>query len=167
MTEAGQKKRSPREWESAVEKSIREAIERGEFENLSGKGKPQDLSINPFVPEEMRQTFRILQNAGVAPDWIEQDKDIRAEKNALEKMLHDQAHWFQVWQAQLRTLAPDQLVAEYKHLANSRDQILMRYRERAATLNKVIDVFNLKAPSGTFHHKRIQIELDIQKYFGK
>jgi hypothetical protein len=31
-------------WESAVEKQIREAQERGEFDNLPGAGKPLDLS---------------------------------------------------------------------------------------------------------------------------
>ena len=158
------KKRSPRDWETAVEKTIREAMERGDFDNLAGKGKPLDLGINPFVPEDRQQSFRILQNAGVAPDWIEQDKEIRAEQNALELFLQKQARWFQAQQARLKTLAPDRMIAEHEHLTRSRDQILARYRDRAATLNKIIDTFNLKAPSGTRHHARIQIEDEIQKF---
>lgn len=161
-----EEKKPKHRWESAVERSIREAIERGEFDNPTGKGKPQDLGFNPFVPEEMRQTFRILKNAGVAPDWIEQDKEIRAEKHGLEKMLVDQARWMRERQGRTKNLAPHQLVAEHEHLLRSRDKILMRYRERAEALNKTIDVFNLKAPSGTLHHARIQIEREIQKFLG-
>jgi DnaJ homolog subfamily C member 28 len=81
MTESEKTNRSPREWESAVEKQIRESMDRGEFKNLTGEGNPQDLTVNPFVPEDRRQAFRILKNAGVAPEWIEQDKEIRTEKN--------------------------------------------------------------------------------------
>jgi len=158
------KKRASRDWETAVEKTIREAMERGDFDNLSGKGKPLDLDVNPFVPEELRQSFRILQNAGVAPDWIEQDKDIRAEKNALEMFLQKQARWFQSQQARLKSLAPDRMVAEHERLTRSRDEILARYRDRAAALNKIIDMFNLKAPNGTRHHARIQIQEETEKF---
>ena len=158
------KKRSSRDWETAVEKTIREAMERGDFDNLAGKGKPLDLEINPFVPGDRRQAFRILQNAGVAPDWIEQDKDIRAEKTALEMFWQKQARWFQERAARLKTLAPDRMIAEHEQLARSRDQILARYRDRAAALNKIIDTFNLKVPSGTRHHGRIQIQDEIQKF---
>ena len=34
-------------WESLIDKKIREAMERGEFDNLTGKGEPIDLSENP------------------------------------------------------------------------------------------------------------------------
>lgn len=158
------KKHSPRDWETAVEKSIREAMERGDFDNLSGKGKPLDLEFNPFVPEEMRQTFRILQNAGLAPDWIEQDKDIRSERNALEKLLLGQARWFRERTVQLRNLPPDQMIAAHEQLARARDQILAQFRDRAGALNKIIDIYNLKAPNANIHHSRIQIEEEIRKY---
>lgn len=163
MADSEQKK-PKRLWESAVERTIREAIERGEFDNPKGKGKPLDLGINPFVPEEMRQTFRILQNAGVAPDWIEQDKEIRAEKHELEKLLDDQARRMQERQVRSKNLAPDQLVAEHEHLLRSRHRVLTRYRERADALNKTIDVFNLKAPSGTLHRARVQVEREVQEF---
>lgn len=160
-------KRPLREWESVVEKQIREAMERGEFENLSGNGKPLDLNVNPFIPEEMRQAFRILENAGVAPDWIEQDKEIRAEKAALEKMLRDQGQRQREHSARSHSLAPDRIIAEYEHLARARNQVVARFRERAAALNKRIDTFNLKAPNSRVHHTRIQIDDEIGRFLGK
>ncbi len=157
-------KRPLREWESIVEKQIREAMERGDFANLSGNGKPLDLNVNPFVPEEMRQAFRILENAGVAPDWIEQDKEIRAERLALEKILRDQARWQRERAALARSFAPDRIIAEYEQLTRSRDQIISRFRERAVALNKSIDTFNLKAPNSRVHHTRIQIGSEIERF---
>ncbi|MGH8926904.1 MAG: DnaJ family domain-containing protein [Acidimicrobiia bacterium] len=35
---------SDRRWEDQIERQIREAIERGEFDNLEGAGKPIDTS---------------------------------------------------------------------------------------------------------------------------
>ncbi len=163
-TENKKNQRSLREWENAVDKQIREAIERGDFDNLSGNGKPLDLNFNPFVPEEMRQAFRILENAGVAPDWIEQDKEIRAEKRALEEMIRDQAQWQRERAARSRSHSPHQIIAEREHLKRSRDRVSARFRERAVLLNKLIDTFNLKAPNSGVHHARIQIETEIKRF---
>lgn len=158
------KKKRLRDWEDAVDKQIREAMERGDFDNLPGKGKPLDLDFNPFVPEEMRQAYRILENAGVAPDWIEQDKDIRAEKMALESMLRAQTRQQRQGTARFNTRAPDEIIAEHERLARLRDKFIARFRERAAALNKLIDTYNLKAPNSRVHHARIQIEDEIEKF---
>ena len=66
-------------WESLIDQKIREAMEQGEFDNLSGKGAPIDLSENPFEDPDWRTAHRLLRNAGFAPSWIEESKDIDAE----------------------------------------------------------------------------------------
>ncbi len=50
-----------------VEAIIKEAMEHGEFDNLSGKGKPMDLTAYFDTPEEDRVAYSILQNAGIMP----------------------------------------------------------------------------------------------------
>lgn len=55
---------------------IREAMERGEFDNLSCKGKPLELDDMSHVPEELRAGYRILKNAGVLPEELELKKEI-------------------------------------------------------------------------------------------
>ena len=42
-------------WESLIDQRIREAMERGEFDDLPGKGEPIDTSENPFEDPEMRR----------------------------------------------------------------------------------------------------------------
>src|SRR3954471_18676493 len=66
-------------WESLIDQKIRQAIEQGEFDNLSGHGQPIDLSENPFEDPDWRTAHRLLRNAGFAPSWIEERKDIDNE----------------------------------------------------------------------------------------
>ncbi len=68
----------------AVEAIILEAMARGEFDDLPGKGRPVDLSAYFDTPEDMRLVFSILKNAGVLPEEAEQLKEIAALKKELD-----------------------------------------------------------------------------------
>lgn len=57
--------------ESHLEKQIREAIERGDFDNLRGKGKPLDLDSYFAMPEDMRMAFAMLKSNEFVPDEVE------------------------------------------------------------------------------------------------
>lgn len=59
-----------------AEERIREAMERGEFDDLEFKGKPLTLKEDPFVPEELRVAYRMLKNAGFLPKEVELRKEI-------------------------------------------------------------------------------------------
>jgi len=72
-----------------VEAIIKEAIERGEFDNLSGKGKPLDLTAYFNTPEEVRAAYSILKNAGILPREAELLKEI-AELKQMESALRDE-----------------------------------------------------------------------------
>jgi hypothetical protein len=60
-----------------AERRILEAMERGEFDDLPGKGKPLELEDDdPMVPEELRMAYRIMKNAGMLPPELELRKEI-------------------------------------------------------------------------------------------
>ncbi len=59
-----------------VEQIIREAMERGEFDNLSGAGKPIDLSSYFDLPEEVRLAYSLLKNANILPEEVELLREI-------------------------------------------------------------------------------------------
>ena len=65
--------------EKLVEKKIREAMEKGEFDNLPGKGKPIDLTENPFENPDLRMVHKLLKDAGFAPAFIEERKSIEVD----------------------------------------------------------------------------------------
>ena len=54
-----------------AEEHIREALARGEFDNLPGAGKPLVLDEAAAVPEELRASYRLLRNSGyLAPEIL-------------------------------------------------------------------------------------------------
>jgi hypothetical protein len=65
------------DWETLIDRQIREAIEQGQFENLPHQGESLPDDYNPFAGD-MDLAFHVLRNAGYAPPWIEDDKEVRA-----------------------------------------------------------------------------------------
>jgi hypothetical protein len=59
-----------------VERSIREAQERGDFDALPYRGQPLPDADDAYAGEQAA-SFRILRNNHVAPPWIEADKEVR------------------------------------------------------------------------------------------
>jgi DnaJ homologue, subfamily C, member 28, conserved domain len=64
------------DWETLIERQIREAMEAGEFDNLPLQGAPLPIHDNPYAGD-WGLAFHLLGNAGVAPPWIEADKELR------------------------------------------------------------------------------------------
>lgn len=69
-----------------AEEKIREAMARGEFDNLPGAGKPLALEDDSLVPEDLRVAYKILKNAGCLPPEIELRKEIVTLKNLLSSI---------------------------------------------------------------------------------
>ena len=53
-----------------VEEQIQESMDRGEFDNLPGKGKPLNLEEDQHVAPELRMAYRILKNANIPPEEV-------------------------------------------------------------------------------------------------
>jgi DnaJ homolog subfamily C member 28 len=157
-------RKSPHNWESAIDKQIREAMERGEFNNLRGAGKPLNLDDNPHTPNDWKLAFKVLKDAGYAPEWIEQGKEIRAELQSLAAFLEQQVRWQHERRAQLAALAPGRQPAERTRLAEARERTCRVYRQRATALNKAIDTFNLKVPNINLQLPRVRVEEKVQQF---
>lgn len=67
----------------AVEAIIKEAMRRGEFENLPGQGKPLDLRSYFETPEDLRLAYTALKNAGMVPEEISLLQEIAAFRETL------------------------------------------------------------------------------------
>ncbi|PLR30959.1 hypothetical protein CYR55_21405 [Chimaeribacter californicus] len=67
-----------------VERHIREAEEKGEFENLPGSGKPLALEDDSGVPAELRTAYRLLKNSGYLPPELQD----RNEALQLSELMH-------------------------------------------------------------------------------
>ena len=59
-----------------AEQRIKDAIDNGVFDNLSGSGKPISLEDESWIPEDLRLAYRILKNNGFLPPELELRNDI-------------------------------------------------------------------------------------------
>ena len=140
-------------WESLIDQKIREAMEQGEFDNLSGKGAPIDLSENPFEDPDWRTAHRLIRNAGFAPAWIEERKDIEFEIDAARNQLK-----------RVGTILQNALGTKNEREARTRwEKALALYRQQATQLNRRIVAWNLKVPASGFRRKRIDAEREIEE----
>ena len=90
-----------------IERNIKKSMKQGSFDDLPGKGKPQQLADLRFIPPEQRATFLALQNSGSLPPEMELRKKIASleeqlqsakeeEKPALQKKLTESKMFYDV-----------------------------------------------------------------------
>jgi DnaJ family protein C protein 28 len=135
------------EWRDLVERRIQEAMATGAFEDLPGKGKPLNLTRNPYLDPSLELAYGLLKNSGYTPEWIARDKEIREELEAARARLR--AAWVQ-------------------HRANHDDEALwqraiVRFEERLNQLNRRIDDFNLVVPILSCQRVRLRLEDELRR----
>jgi len=59
-----------------AENRILQAMEAGEFDNLTGKGQPLNLEEDSHIPPELRMAYKILKNADCLPPELELRKEV-------------------------------------------------------------------------------------------
>jgi DnaJ-like protein len=75
--------------DAIAERRIREAQERGEFDDLPGAGAPLEPEDNALVPEELRAAYRILRNSGFLPPELQVYSEIREVEQLLQRVTDD------------------------------------------------------------------------------
>jgi hypothetical protein len=70
------------DFEKIAEEKIREAMARGEFDNIPGSGKPlRGLDSYFATPEGVRLGYSVLKNAGFVPEEMALLKEINTLKD--------------------------------------------------------------------------------------
>jgi len=76
-------------FDRVVEARLKEAMERGEFDNLPGKGKPLDLTEYFETPEETRLAYSVLKSAGMTSPEVDLLQEIAKLKQILTAVLDE------------------------------------------------------------------------------
>jgi len=71
--------------EKIAEQKIKEALEKGELDNIPGQGAPLALEDDSRIPEDLRLAFKILKNADCLPPELEARKEIRQMEDLLDR----------------------------------------------------------------------------------
>lgn len=119
------------QWESAIDRQIREAQERGDFDDLPGRGKPLDLTS--WGEGEWALAHHVLKQAGETLPWISVGRDIEAAESRLRDMLRD-----------VHRLSPEER-------ARARE----RYLREAAVLDKLLQEYAFMIPSRRLERGRL------------
>jgi hypothetical protein len=70
-------------WARLAEARIAEAMERGEFDDLPGAGRPLELEDLSRIPPHLRMGYKLLRNADVLPPEME----LRRENYSLDRLI--------------------------------------------------------------------------------
>jgi uncharacterized protein YydD (DUF2326 family) len=74
------------DFDAITEQRIRDALARGEFDNLPGQGQPLELDDDSLIPEDQRLAYRILKNAGYVPEEVENRREIASLQQELPQL---------------------------------------------------------------------------------
>jgi hypothetical protein len=143
--------------ETLVEKKIREAMEKGEFDNLPGTGKPLDLSENPFEPPDLRMVHKLLREAGFAPAWIEERKAIEAELLQARTIL---ARASKLYDHEGKRTGSGSGDSDSE--TGERARVVREFREKVAELNQRLKLYNLKVPGAVFQRSLIDADAELR-----
>ena len=125
-------------WESLIDRQIREAMEAGAFDDLPYNGRPLPAEDGEAAGD-WRLAYRMLRNAGVAPPWIEADKEVRE------------------WIAKRDSVfarAPRTGVL-------SRPRLRAELRRVVMEANRAIARLNAEAPTGRQHRRPLDLDTEL------
>lgn len=141
-----QRIRTVRQLDSLVEQRIREAAEKGTFDNLSTKGKPVQLDLKDAIDHEAWFVNRTMKSLGGVPAWMELGKEIDADDERLRWMAADFARWIAASRDELLPLPPEQRNQRRPGIELRFEDRFTRYARLAERLRAGIDRFNIEVP---------------------
>ena len=83
-------------FQKIVEKRIKEAQERGDFDDLPGHGEPINIEDDRNIPEDLRLVYKILKNADCLPPELQLRKDIRQMEDMLDNIPDEKEKYRQI-----------------------------------------------------------------------
>ena len=147
-----------RRFNDYIEEIIQEALDRGDFANLAGSGKPLQLE-DDHAAGDKAMAYRVLKNSGMAPPEIELAKEIRTERERIEAKLAKVMRQGQ--RLRSRRVAP---FASEKHAFNTTvEKVLAEYERTLRQLNSKILTLNLTTPA-PLHQPTLQVELLVHQF---
>jgi DnaJ family protein C protein 28 len=140
-------------FDRVVEDLIQEAMQKGDFSNLSGQGKPlkDDQSQNPYVDFVTHKINKVLFENGFTPEFIMLNKEIRENIESIKGKLKSE-----------RT--------KFKYPAEEEDEarwsdVLAKYEDDIKNVNKTIDKYNLICPILNKQMVHVQLKRIGEKIF--
>jgi uncharacterized membrane protein len=134
---------------------IAEAMERGEFDNLEGAGKPLDLVENPFEPAGLHLIHKILKDNGFAPYWIELGKEIDSLRTKFNEDVDNFKRYTQIIFGEKRSIPA---INQYDTRKNN---FYDQCRKQLTEISKKIFDYNLHCPVSQLGRANFNVSEEI------
>jgi DnaJ family protein C protein 28 len=139
---------------SWIDRVIREAQERGLFDDLEGEGKPINWEDESLIDDEWLMAFRIMREHGFAPEWIEMHKEISQQlAGARDAVLR-------AWRWRQERL-PGAREIQRRYIDNEWRRARAVFAEAINELNSDIADFNLIVPISRLQKFKLDIEDEL------
>lgn len=135
-------------WESAVERAIREAQERGDFDKLPGAGRPL---AQEHWDRDWGLAHHVLKQAGETLPWIALGQEIDIARERLAGLLRRNVAWLD----------------EHTHdpgWEQARERARAEYLGEAARLDKLLRQFSLSIPVRTLDKGRLPEQIAARQF---
>ena len=127
-------------WESLVERQIREAMRDGRFDELPHQGAPLPAE-DDAAAGDWAMAYRMLRDAGMAPPWIEADKEAREGLERLDALIDRATRARPAERERLRSLM----------------------RSTVLATDRAIERVNAEAPTDRQHRARLDPDAELAR----
>jgi DnaJ family protein C protein 28 len=141
-----------------IDEQIREAQERGEFDNLPGTGKPLILDETQFTGDKA-MAYSLLKQNGYAPPEIELAKEIRSDFEKAQAQLEK----LRLQRHSLRAKRVPPLKSEKRAFNQAVVRAGSEYGQSLRELNRKVLNLNLSTPS-LMHMPMFEVEKLVQQF---
>jgi len=151
-----------------AEGQIQEAMEQGKLDNLPGQGKPLNLLEDASLPAHVRIANRVLGNAGIAPEWLQNRQQVlddrKATENVLQKAIRENRSRKARLDALLDGATAKQAEAYMAGYAAWHASARRNYLEHLKSVNTTILKYCMTAPSTAEPFTPYNISVEISRF---
>lgn len=133
--------------EGAVERAIRDAIERGEFDDLQGAGAPLPRDEADLAGERWA-AMRVLRNANALPEWLQLRIEVRTLRDGLIRRARGHLRWLHERRALLERLPGERILEAADETARLDRAFREGLAKELGELNAVVARYNAAVPVG-------------------
>jgi len=149
-------------YHSPIEQAIRKAMQDGLFDNLPGNGKPLDLQSkdDPNTPDDMRLTYKIMQDNNILPDWITLREVLEDQQIKIRREMQ------RGWRAYTGTLQDADRAGNTRKREDATrawKKLRRMFGEAIEQYNKHVLTYNLKVPHGIRQRHFMSLERELAR----
>ncbi|MEI6045738.1 MAG: DnaJ family domain-containing protein [Chloroflexota bacterium] len=152
-------------FDNLVERRIRDARDKGKFDNLANQGQPIKIEEeNPYLDEEWRVAYKVVENSGFVPAWVELDKEVEYDLVQVRRNREEHRRWLLRRLDDIKNGPTQYFARDLRRLHQHHQSFLKNHACRLDEVNNKIERFNYICPVNNLLKIKIQTAELIQEF---